>query len=147
MKHSTLRRSRRLPDSFALTDGAFVRFARRFTRRAPSRWWAAVRCRAPDGTSPALRERVPHAFERQLARQGKANARLGAADLERVCPRSSEPERLLAHAMARHTLSARGYHRVLKVARTIADLAGSDTIDTVHVAEAIGYRPQFVATN
>ena len=55
-------------------------------------------------------------------------------------------ERLLAHAMARHTLSARGYHRVLKVARTIADLAGSDALDAVHVAEAIGYRPQFVTT-
>lgn len=96
--------------------------------------------------SAAVRERVARAFERQIARQGKANARLGAANVERVCARSAECERLLAHAMARHTLSARGYHRVLKVARTIADLAGSDALDAVHVAEAIGYRPQFVTT-
>jgi magnesium chelatase family protein len=96
--------------------------------------------------SAAVRERVARAFERQIARQGKANARLGAANVERVCARSPECERLLAHAMARHTLSARGYHRVLKVARTIADLAGSDALDAVHVAEAIGYRPQFVTT-
>ncbi|HEX2391063.1 MAG TPA: YifB family Mg chelatase-like AAA ATPase [Casimicrobiaceae bacterium] len=95
--------------------------------------------------SAAVRARVACAFERQIARQGKANARLGAANVERVCARSPECERLLAHAMARHTLSARGYHRVLKVARTIADLARSDALDVVHVAEAIGYRPQFVA--
>jgi magnesium chelatase family protein len=49
-------------------------------------------------------------------------------------------EELLAKAMTRLALSARAYHRVLKVARTIADLAGCDRIDTAHVAEAIGYR-------
>ena len=96
--------------------------------------------------SAAIRERVAQAFARQIARQRKANARLSAPDVERVCARSRESERLLAHAMTRHTLSARGYHRVLKVARTIADLARSEMIDAAHVAEAIGYRREFVAT-
>ena len=54
-------------------------------------------------------------------------------------------ERLLAQAMSRWSLSARGYHRVLKVARTIADVAGSDAIDAAHVAEAIGYRRELGA--
>ena len=104
---------------------------------------AGASARPAAEASAAVRDRVAQAFERQIARQGKANARLGASDVERVCARSSESERLLAHAMARHTLSARGYHRVLKVARTIADLARSDRIEAAQVAEAIGYRHEF----
>jgi magnesium chelatase family protein len=87
-----------------------------------------------------VRERVACAYERQLARQAKANARLAPAEVEQVCGRSPDVERLLAQAMSRLALSARGYHRVLRVARTIADLAGSDAISATHVAEAIGYR-------
>ena len=62
------------------------------------------------------------------------------ADVERHCRRSAAAESLLAQAMSRLSLSARGYHRVLKVARTIADLAQGDSIEPAHVAEAIGYR-------
>jgi magnesium chelatase family protein len=54
--------------------------------------------------------------------------------------RSADAEKLLAQAMTRQTLSARGYHRALKVARTIADIADCATINAEHVAEAIGYR-------
>jgi magnesium chelatase family protein len=95
--------------------------------------------------SAAVRERVADAFERQIARQGKANGRLGAADVERWCVRSHESERLLGRAMGRHTLSARGYHRVLKVARTIADLVQCERIECEHIAEAIGYRREIGA--
>ena len=53
---------------------------------------------------------------------------------------------MLAQAMSRHSLSARGYHRVLKVARTIADLAGEEAIESLHMAEAIGYRRELGST-
>ena len=92
-----------------------------------------------------VRERVARAYQRQLDRQGKANARLAPAEVERHCARSAATERLLEQAMSRWSLSARGYHRVLKVARTIADVAGSDSIDAAHVAEAIGYRRELGA--
>jgi len=90
--------------------------------------------------SSAVRERVACAHARQIDRQGKANARLAPADVDRHCRRTAASESLLAQAMARWSLSARGYHRVLKVARTIADVAGSDDLEAAHVAEAIGYR-------
>ena len=90
--------------------------------------------------SATIRSRVERARERQLARQNMVNARLQPADVARHCVPEAAAEELLAKAMTRLALSARAYHRVLKVARTIADLAGCDRIDTAHVAEAIGYR-------
>ncbi|MFO1415525.1 MAG: YifB family Mg chelatase-like AAA ATPase [Burkholderiales bacterium] len=92
-------------------------------------------------TSAIVRERVAAARTLQEARQGKANARLAAAEIERHCGPAPEGEALLAQAMAKQALTARGYHRVLKVARTIADLAGCTGIGTRHVAEALSYRP------
>jgi magnesium chelatase family protein len=94
---------------------------------------------APD-TTAAVRERVVRAHARQIERQGGINARLAPADVERHCRRDAAGERLLAHAMSQWSLSARGYHRVLKVARTIADMAGHEVIDAAHVAEALSYR-------
>lgn len=90
--------------------------------------------------SSTVRERCLHAYGRQIDRQGKPNARLSAAEIARHCRRGARAETLLAQAMSRLSLSARGYHRVLKVARTIADIAGSDALEPAHVAEAIGYR-------
>ena len=84
--------------------------------------------------------RVARAYERQLDRQGRANARLVAGEVERHCVRTRVAETVLGQALSRHSLSARGYHRVLKVARTIADLAGEEAIDPLHMAEASGYR-------
>ena len=95
-------------------------------------------------TSAAIRARVAAAHARQLERQGRTNARLGAPDVERHCERTREAERLLAHALLRQTLSARGYHRALKVARTIADLAEADLVEADHAAEAIGYRRELI---
>jgi magnesium chelatase family protein len=91
-------------------------------------------------TSEAVRERVIAAHRRQIERQGKPNARLTAGEIERQRTRTPAAERLLANAMAKARLSARGYHRVLKVARTIADLADCPDVDSPHAAEAIGYR-------
>jgi magnesium chelatase family protein len=91
-------------------------------------------------SSSAIRERVLAARARQLARQGKPNAWLGARETERHCAAQSAAQELLRQAIARLSLSARAYHRVLRVARSIADLAGSVSIEAAHVAEAIQYR-------
>jgi magnesium chelatase family protein len=90
--------------------------------------------------SSIVRERVARAYARQLERQGKSNARLVPCEVDRHCERTPEAEKLLAQAMSRRGLSARGYSRALRLARTIADLAGRERINAAHVAEAIGYR-------
>ena len=91
-------------------------------------------------SSAAVRSRVIAARERQLARQGKANALLAPRETERYCACEPAAGQLLSHAITRLNLSARAYHRVLRVARSIADLAGADVIASPHVAEAIQYR-------
>jgi magnesium chelatase family protein len=93
--------------------------------------------------SAAVRERVVAARSRQVARQGKPNARLTAAEVAAHCRTDRDGARLLAQAIDKLAFSARGYHRVLKMARTIADLAGVDAIASVHVAEALSYRASY----
>jgi magnesium chelatase family protein len=96
---------------------------------------------AQTGESTAVvRTRVTAARERQLARQGKPNAQLAGREIDRHCPLDATGETLLKQAITRLDLSARAYHRVLKLARTVADLAGQDQIGAAHVAEAIQYR-------
>jgi magnesium chelatase family protein len=75
-----------------------------------------------------------------MARQGKPNARLSTKEIDRHCHPEPAAADLLKTAVSRLNLSARAYHRVLKVARTIADLANSDAIEAQHVAEAVQYR-------
>ncbi|HSD61449.1 MAG TPA: ATP-dependent protease, partial [Burkholderiales bacterium] len=75
-----------------------------------------------------------------LGRQGRSNTLLGVKEIEVICKPDAGGEALLRQAIGRLNLSARAYHRVLKVARTIADLAGRSGIAAAHVAEAIPYR-------
>lgn len=96
---------------------------------------------AADGEpSAAVADRVHAARTRQLERGGKPNAALGNREVNRDCRLDDDGQTLLDQAMDKLNLSARAYHRVLKVARTIADLAVSADIEAAHVAEAIGYR-------
>jgi magnesium chelatase family protein len=96
-------------------------------------------------TSATIRQRVDRAravqWERFRGRRGvHANAHMTARDLRRYCRLTSAVELVLRQAVTRLGLSARAYHRVLKIARTIADLAGAVELTTTHVAEAIQYR-------
>src|SRR5713101_7117306 len=97
-------------------------------------------------TSEIIRSRVQAARERQLQRFSgtklKGNAEIGPAEVRECCQTDASAEKLLKAAMQQLHLSARAFHRVLKLARTIADLAGSETIAANHVAEAIQYRPR-----
>jgi len=96
--------------------------------------------------SEAIRERVEAARERQRQRfEGTglmSNADMGPAEVRDHCQVDEAGKSLLRAAMQQLHMSARAYHRILKLARTIADLAGSDAIETEHLAEAIQYRPR-----
>jgi len=90
--------------------------------------------------SASIRRRVEGARQVQMARQGKPNALLGTREIDQHCATDREGDQLLRHALARLLLSARAYHRVLRVARSIADIAGTAAIAAEHIAEAIQYR-------
>jgi magnesium chelatase family protein len=96
--------------------------------------------------SAAVRVRVEAARKRQRVRfEGTSlatNADMGPAEIRRFCQVDDAGKALLKAAMQQMHLSARAYHRILKLSRTIADLAGSETIQTAHIAEAIQYRPR-----
>lgn len=99
--------------------------------------------RASAESSHDVRERVARARQRQTDRQGKPNAALTAQEIENGCRLDGAGENLVRHAINRLNLSARAYHRILKLALTLADLAGSDRIESGHLAEAIQYRRAF----
>lgn len=91
-------------------------------------------------TSAEVRARVVAARQRQTQRGERSNSRLLPREIEQFCQLTPNDERLLDTAIERLGLSARAWHRILKVARTIADLAGSDPIQTSHLVESITYR-------
>ena len=100
----------------------------------------ALAGKAEGESSATVRARVEAAQARQQARQRKANARLSTQEVDACCQPDETGSKLLKQATAQLDLSTRAWHRILKVARTIADLAGSDEIRAPHVAEAIQYR-------
>ncbi|WP_221793537.1 YifB family Mg chelatase-like AAA ATPase [Oceanobacter mangrovi] len=96
---------------------------------------------APPGeSSQVVQQRVLAARQRQLQRQGCSNNELAGQQRDQVCALQADDEAWLLAAAEKLNLSARGFHRVLKLARTIADLAGSEHIHKPHLLEAIGYR-------
>ena len=105
----------------------------------------ALRQRVRGEASTMIRERVVAARERQLVRFAgndgtHCNAQMSPADQRLYCELDDAGHRLLENVVDRLGMSARAYDRILKVARTIADLEGSETLSAEHVAEAIQYR-------
>ncbi len=96
----------------------------------------------PGESSKVIAQRVKKARQHQYDRlgEGRVNARMTNVEIEKYARPDSESAKMLDHAMQHFSLSARSYHRILKVARTIADLADSETISSTHIAEALQYR-------
>ena len=99
--------------------------------------------------STAIRARVQAARDIQNRRFANfqsvgivCNAEMRVAEVRKYCKLDEAGDNLVRAAMSQMNLSARAYHRVLKLARTIADLAGSDQIQVTHVAEGLQYRPK-----
>ncbi len=104
---------------------------------------AQLHRQSPDAaaeSSTQVRQRVSATRQRQLQRQRNPNALMSNQEVERFCVLDEAGEKLLDRAFDSLRLSARGYHRTLKVARTIADLEAVETIQHQHLSEAIGYR-------
>lgn len=97
---------------------------------------------SPEGeeTSAQIRARVVEARKLAMARCGKVNAALTAVEVKKHCTLSEQGHQILERAMDQFGLSHRAYHRILKLARTIADLARSEQIEIPHLSEAIAYR-------
>ncbi|SUU00410.1 competence protein comM [Actinobacillus lignieresii] len=91
-------------------------------------------------TTEQVRKRVFLARELQMARAGKINAKLTTKEIERDCRLAEKDALFLENALTKLGLSVRAYHRILKVSRTIADLANEPNIQQIHLAEALGYR-------
>jgi len=87
-----------------------------------------------------IQQRICASRERQLKRQGKTNSQLSSEELKTICPLSSEQRHLMDNAITRFGLSTRGFYRVLRVARSIADLAGRDQVTSEDYQEALSYR-------
>lgn len=104
-------------------------------------WEMKIKNESPIETSTQIRERVVAARNRQIARQGYVNALLDGADLDKYIVLNDELTNFLNTAAEKMGMSARGYNRIKRIARTIADLRGGDEIIMSDIAEALSYRP------
>jgi magnesium chelatase family protein len=96
----------------------------------------------PQGESNAMiQQRVSAAQQIQQKRQGKTNTELSSQELKALCPLNSQQKALMDQAINRFALSTRGFYRVLRVARTIADLAELEIPSSANYQEALSYRP------
>jgi len=102
-------------------------------------------------SSEAIRQRVQTARDTQHKRFSNngstdiiCNADMRVGEIRQYCKLQEDGQRLMRAAMTQLNLSARAYHRILKLARTIADLAGREEIQSVHLAEALQYRPKLM---
>ena len=103
--------------------------------------WEMTRDDGPRETSVQIRTRVVAARNKQIARQGKVNAHLDGTDLEQYAKLNDELTTFLNNAAEKMGMSARGYNRIKRLARTIADLRGANEIEMPDLAEALSYRP------
>jgi magnesium chelatase family protein len=103
---------------------------------------AVIRNGSPGGeeASASIRKRVVAARQKAVERSGKTNSALSAKEVKQLCKLSDADHQLLEQAMDKFALSHRAYHRILKLARSIADLADSESIERSHLTEAISYR-------
>ena len=100
-------------------------------------------------TSEAVRDRVERARGLQNGRFAHLphisnNADMGPSEIRELCPLDATSTKLMKSAMSQMNLSARAFHRIIKIARTIADLAGDEAIEPTHLAEALQYRPRSI---
>ncbi len=99
-----------------------------------------LQAQAPGEPSSKIKERVEQARERQFQRRGKANADLEVKEIDEDCLLGEPELKLLGLAQKRLNLSPRSYHRILRVARTIADLDGAESINSRHLTESLAFR-------
>lgn len=98
---------------------------------------------APDvnaESSAQVRERVSEVRQKQMARQGCLNSALSVAQLDEFVPLTIESQTFLKQGITRLGLSARSYHKILRIARTLADMANQSHVTSQHLAEALAYR-------
>jgi magnesium chelatase family protein len=103
--------------------------------------WDMNEGQAPGESSAVIRDRVMAARDRQIQRQGKVNARLDGKELEEIIVLDAEMVGFLNTAAEKMGMSARGYNRVKRLARTIADLRNSEVVEMPDLTEALSYRP------
>lgn len=106
--------------------------------RLPRGMWA--NSNENNETSAQIQQRVNLCYQRQLARQGKANAHLGSAEVKTFCSLTSTDNEFLELAIEKLNLSTRAHHKILKIARTLADMEALENIDHKHLVEALSYR-------
>jgi magnesium chelatase family protein len=120
----------------------------RYPHRGPARGLRKAEHDRLGESSASIRERVQAARDRQRVRfEGSdivCNSDMRVAEVRQFCKLDEAGDNLVRQTISQLNLSARGYHRVLKLARTIADLAGSEDIQYVHLAKALQYRPKLM---